>query len=96
MGLTKLKAVQLENAGLNDLFDKHKSRWRAMAKRALKYATQYVDEGEIRPDDLIPYLVPPLELDDILRNYIAKKRLAQKYWYTNVGELIVDRVWDEI
>jgi hypothetical protein len=31
-----------------------------------------------------------------LRDYLAQKRLSQQYWYERFGELIVDRLWDEL
>ncbi len=30
------------------------------------------------------------------RNYLAKKKLKQKYWSEWFAELIIDRVWSEL
>jgi hypothetical protein len=57
---------------------------------------QLVEREAIHPDDLIPILVPALELDLELRDHLDERGLKQKYWYTNFGEYIVDEVWEEL
>jgi hypothetical protein len=95
MAITTLKTVRLKNAGLIDLFAKHEAHWKAMAERAKVYVGEFVPASKIHPDDLIPILVPRLELDTKLRAHMEKKRLAQNRitWF---GEYIVDAVWAEI
>jgi hypothetical protein len=98
MGLTAYKSVRLEDAGLIGLYTKDEKRWRGMAEHAYSYTSGFVkDTGEeVRPDDLIPVLVPALELDERLREYLAEKKLGQQYWFTWFGELIVDRLWEQL
>ncbi len=95
MAITTLKTVRLENAGLVDLFTKHREHWKEMAKQAKTYVAQFVNISDIHPDDLIPILVPALELDVTLRPHVEKKKLAQNRitWF---GEYVVDEVWEEI
>jgi len=95
MAITTLKTVRLKNAGLLDLFTKYESHWKKMAKRAKAYVGEFVTPGQIHPDDLIPILIPRLELDSKLRAHIEKRKLAQNRitWF---GEYIVDAVWAEI
>ena len=98
MGLTARKSLRLEDAGLDGFFDTKKKMWTEMAQEAYDYTADFVkDAGEpVRPDDLIPVLVPVLEVTQTLREYLAENRLSQKYWYTWFGELIIDRLWDEL
>jgi hypothetical protein len=50
----------------------------------------------VRPDDVVPTLVPALEVSDRLRTFLAGKKLTQQYWYTWFAELIVDRLWSDL
>jgi len=98
MALTALKSVRLEDAGLIDFFEGHEEHWLATATNAYNYTVKYVEgTGEgVRRDDLIPVLVPALEVDEDLREYLDRKKLTQQYWFTYFGELIVDRLWDQL
>jgi hypothetical protein len=93
LSLNKLK--RLEDAGLAELFAEDQKLWAAMAKDAYAYTRKFVGT-EVRPDDLVPTLVPALEVSDRLRTFLAQKKLAQNYWYTWFAELIVDRLWPEL
>jgi hypothetical protein len=98
LGLTARKSLRLEDAGLDKLFERKEEMWSEMAQEAYDYTADFVKgAGEpVRPDDLIPVLVPVLEVTGALRTYLSENRLSQKYWYTWFGELIIDRVWDEL
>lgn len=98
MGLTARKSLALEDAGLDGLFAEEKALWTEMATEAFTYTADFVkDAGEpVRPDDLIPVLVPVLEVTQKLREYLAEHRLRQKYWFTWFGEYIIDSLWDEL
>jgi len=95
MAITTLKTVRLKNAGLVDLFTKDRAHWLAKAKHAKDYVAEFINAADIHPDDLIPILVPALELDLKLRVLVEKNKLPQNriMWF---GEYIVDEVWDEI
>jgi hypothetical protein len=96
MAITTLKAVKLKNAGLTDLFADNHEHWKEMAKRAKDYVAEFINpRSDIHPDDLIPILVPRLELDPKLRVEVDKEKLPQNRitWF---GEYIVDEVWAEI
>jgi hypothetical protein len=51
---------------------------------------------EIRPDDVTALLIAELEVTPEFRNYLAKKKLKQKYRSEWFAELIIDRVWPEL
>jgi hypothetical protein len=93
LSLNKLK--RLEDAGLVGLFEEDRKLWTAMAKDAYAYTRKFIGDP-VRPDDVVPTLVPALEVSDRLRNELASRRLAQNYWYTWFGELIVDRLWPDL
>ena len=93
LNLNKLK--RLEDAGLVELFEEDRKLWTAMAKDAYAYTHKFIG-GEVRPDDVVPTLVPALEVSDRLRTYLAARKLSQNYWYTWFGELIVDRLWSDL
>jgi hypothetical protein len=98
MALTATKAVRLEDAGFGGLFSGKRSLWKGLAKEAYEYvATQIEARGEsVRADDLIPPLLPVLEISPDLRDFLDEKKLTQKYWYQWFGEWIVDQVWAEL
>lgn len=98
MGLTARKSLGLEDAGLNDLFEKEKELWTETAQQAYDYTAEFVKDADepVRPDDLIAVLIPVLEVTKVLRDFLAENKLRQKYWYTWFGELIIDRLWEQI
>jgi hypothetical protein len=93
LNLNKLK--RLGDAGLVELFEEDRKLWTAMAKDAYAYTRRFIG-GEVRPDDVVPTLVPALEVSDRLRTFLASRRLTQNYWYTWFAELIVDRLWPDL
>lgn len=93
LNLNKLK--RLEDAGLAELFEDDRKLWSAMTKDAYTYTRKFVG-GEVRPDDVVPTLVPALEVSDRLRTFLARHKLTQNYWYTWYAELLVDRLWNDL
>jgi hypothetical protein len=93
LSLNKLK--RLTDAGLVELFEDDGKLWTAMAKDAYAYTKKFIG-ADVRPDDVVPTLVPALEVSDRLRTFLASRRLTQNYWYTWFAELIVDRLWPDL
>ena len=93
LNLNKLK--RLGDAGLVDLFEEDRKLWTAMAKDAYGYTRKFIGK-EVRPDDVVPTLVPALEVSDRLRTFLASRKLTQNYWYTWYAELMVDRLWPDL
>jgi hypothetical protein len=93
LNLQKLK--RLGDASLVELFEQDLKLWTAMAKDAYGYTRKFVG-ADVRPDDVVPTLVPALEVSDRLRTYLASRKLTQNYWYTWFAELIVDRLWGDL
>ena len=95
MALSLNKLKRLTDAGLVDLFEADRKLWTAMAKDAYGYTRKFVG-ADVRPDDVVPTLVPALEVSDRLRTYLASRKLTQQYWYTWFAELVVDRLWGDL
>jgi hypothetical protein len=50
----------------------------------------------LRQDDVAANLVTALEINADLREYLAKQKLRQKFWYRRFADLILDRLWEEL
>ena len=98
MALTAAKVKDLEDRGFVGLFDEHRDLWETKAKEAYAYAVGLVaGTGEpVRPDDVLPLLVPALILARELRTFLDENRLTQKYWREYFGEYILDYFWSEL
>jgi hypothetical protein len=55
-----------------------------------------LENAIIRRDDVADNLLPPVEVHDTLRNFLAEARKREQYWYRHFVDLILDRVWDEL
>ena len=95
MALSLNKLKRLEDAGLTELFDADRKLWVAMTKDAYGYTRKFVG-AEVRPDDVVPTLVPALEVSDRLRTFLAGRKLTQNYWFVWYAELLVDRLWPDL
>jgi hypothetical protein len=98
VGLTATKAVRIEDAELNKLFDKKRTLWKGLAKEAYKYVAPAIKarKEDVRRDDLITPLLPVLEISSDLRDFLDEHKLTQKFWYEWFAEWIVDHVWSEL
>ena len=94
MALTQKKLQDLKDASLTSLLHDDAAAWKAKAKHS--YTATHGFIKEIRPDDVVPLLIAELEVTPEFRNYLAKKKLKQKYWSEWFAELIIDRFWLEI
>jgi hypothetical protein len=98
MALTAAKVKDLEDRGFVGLYDGHRELWETKGREAYDYARLFVDPtGEpVRPDDVLPLLVPSLELSKELRDFLEAGRFTQKYWRDYFGEYILDRMWQDL
>jgi hypothetical protein len=94
LALTQKKLQDLNDASLAKLLDDDVAAWTEKAKHA--YIATHGFIKEIRPDDVVPLLVAELEVTPEFRNYLARKKLKQKYWSEWFAELILDRFWSEL
>ena len=94
MALTQKKLQDMKDASLVSLLDDGAASWKAKARHAYAATRGFIKE--LRPDDVVPLLVAELEVTPEFRNYLAKKKLKQKYWSEWFAELIIDRFWSEL
>jgi hypothetical protein len=94
MALTQKKLQDLKDASLSKLLEDDAAAWKAKAKHAYTATRGFIKE--IRPDDVVALLVAELEVTPEFRNYLARKKLKQKYWSEWFAELILDRFWSEL
>lgn len=97
MSLTLDVELKLKNVGLVDFFTKSKKVWLALAKHSFQFVSQnFPTTATIRTDDVAKALVPVLEVNESLRNYLSADKLSQKYWFRHFADLILDRCWADI
>jgi hypothetical protein len=94
MALDATKEQALKDVSLVKLFEDHRDLWKADAESAYEFSGGFLNV--VRPDDVIKPLLPVLEVAPKLREYLAKNKLSQKYWYQHFGELILDRLWNDL
>jgi len=94
VALTQKKLQDLKDASLSSLLNDDLAAWKAKAKHAYVATHAYIKE--IRPDDVTALLIAELEVTPEFRNYLARKKLKQKYWSEWFAELIIDRFWSEL
>lgn len=97
MALTLKVEQKLDDTGLIALFEEHEAVWTGLAEKCHAFVCENFPDGSlIRKDDVAENLVPVLEVHDTLRAYVLENKLRQKYWIRYFGDLILDRVWDDL
>ncbi|HKV99043.1 MAG TPA: hypothetical protein VJN96_04425 [Vicinamibacterales bacterium] len=97
MSLTLKIEQALESAGLVQFFNDDAHRWTKVARETYAFLkAQYPKGGAIRADDVAIVLVPTLEVNEALRNFLEANKLTQKYWFRSFADLILDRAWPSI
>jgi hypothetical protein len=94
VALTQKKLQDLKDASLTSLLKDGASSWKEKARHAYNATHGFIKE--IRPDDVVPLLMAELEVTPEFRNYLAKKKLKQKYWSEWFAELIMDHYWTDL
>lgn len=98
MALTAAKVKDLEDKGFVELFTNHRALWVAKAREAYAYAENLLTASgqPVRPDDVLPLLVPALVLTKEVRAFLEDNRLTQKYWRDYFAEFIIDTLWEDL
>jgi len=92
--MTEKKLQDLKDASLTSLLENEPANWKAKATHAYVATSAFIKN--LRPDDVLPLLIAELEVTPEFRNYLARKKLRQKYWSEWFAELIIDRFWSEL
>jgi hypothetical protein len=98
MALTAENLQHLEAAGLTKFFAHHRRLYLHKAVKAYQYASDYVARSgeQVRVDDVAAPLVLALKVGDPLSDFLAGKKLAQKYWYDRFADYVLDQLWEEV
>ena len=93
-----MKEIKLKNASFVDLFEQNRDYWLALAQRAYEYAKSYLDPRlPVRVDDVVEIFTPFLAIDPRFMKYKdSKPKLTQNYWAEYFGDLILNRLWEEL
>jgi hypothetical protein len=91
MGLTESKKKELHDKKFDDLYVKHKPIWTKMAQEAAAFARKHISKGsEPLADDILKYLVPMLEVNDVLRKHQEDRHAKYRRFRESFGEYIVE------
>jgi len=93
MALTEAVRLQLEGKGFAQLFKDHEVQWTKMAEKAKKLIAGQVQGGEPTVDDIKKTLLPLVELHPKLLDFLAKKKLTQKYWIGHFTDYVLHQVY---
>jgi hypothetical protein len=98
MALTAETLQHLEAAGLDKFFAHHRRLYLDKAFKAYQYASDYVERSgeQVRVDDVAAPLVLALKVGDPLIDFLAGKKLTQKYWYDRFADYVLDQLWEEV
>jgi hypothetical protein len=97
MSLTLEELQALTNASLTDLFAENRALFDSMAREAYDYTRHYVREPNVvRIDDVVKVLEPALAVTTLLGDYLAERKLNQKYWIRYFGDYILDQLWRQL
>ena len=97
MGLTLEAEQRMEKVGLTQFFDGARPTWLEVAQKTYNFVKDGFPEGVlIRRDDVQKGLIPILEVNEDLREYLDTNKLRGKFWIAFYADLIIDRTWDEI
>lgn len=91
MALTTIARLKLEGKGFQQLYTDHVDRWSGMAATARALMAAQVPGGVPTADDVKKILLPMVELDASLRNFLVDraKPLTQKYWVSDFTDYIL-------
>lgn len=98
VALTLEEEQRLANASLVKLFNKDRNLWKEMAEQAYGYTKTFVKRAgaEVRVDDVVGSLVSGLRVTTVLTDYLASKKLREKYWVAFFADFILEKLWGEL
>lgn len=97
MALTLEADQRLESVSLVGLFRDHQADWLAAAKQTKTFIKGNFPHGSlIRRDDVAKALIPILEVNEALKDYLSEEKLRGKFWIKDFADLIIDRTWDQL
>ncbi len=95
MALTLEVEQKLEAVGLVELFEADEDRWTDVARQTRVFLrNNFPGNAVIRRDDVAKAMVPILEVNQVLTDYLNENKIRGKHWIRDFADLIVDRAWD--
>lgn len=97
MSLTLEAEQRLERVGLVGFFNRLRNTWSNLSQETYTFVDESFPNGStVRPDDVAKVLIPLLEVNEELAEFLAENKLKQKYWIKDFVDLILDRTWDDL
>jgi hypothetical protein len=96
MALTTEHLQRLQRVGLDHFFFKERADFQVLAQEAFDYATHMVaPTGQpVLVDDVAAPLLLALNLNKKLADFLASKKLTQKYWVAWFADYVLNQLWD--
>jgi hypothetical protein len=98
MALTLEEEQRLSNASLVKLFNDHAELWAEMARDAYTYTEKFVKRADatVRVDDVVGSLISALRVTTVLTDYLASRKLRERYWVSFFADLILEKLWHQL
>jgi hypothetical protein len=97
MALTLESEKRLIRVNLVTFHDKSPVKWQKLAHRCYVFLVKnFPENASIHRDDVAKVLGLLLEVNDGLVRELSAKKLKQRYWIRDFGDLIIDRAWEKI
>ncbi len=95
VALTTEHLQRLQRVGLDAFFTKERADFQVLAQEAFNYAEQMVaPTGQrILVDDVAAPLLLALTLNKKLAEFLASKKLTQKYWVAWFADYVLNQLW---
>lgn len=97
MALTLESEQRLDAAGLVDFFGQERAGWLAVANQSYTFVAGNFPAGSvIRRDDVAKALLPVVEVNEALKDYLDVHKMRGKFWKQFFTDLVIDRTWDTL
>ncbi len=97
MSISLTVQQRLQKVDMIELYDEFKKDWDAMAKKAHDYIQKNFPGGyDVHEEDVCKALLPLVEVDDRVNDFLNNGKLRQKYWIKYFCDYILDQCWDQI
>jgi hypothetical protein len=85
--------LRLEEKGFTTLYDENVSEWQQMADKARTLIGEEIQQGEPTIDDIRKTLLPLIEINPRLRDFLANESLRQLYWTSDFVDYMLHRIY---
>src|SRR5947209_3396854 len=92
MALTEAVRLRMEANEFGPLFEEHRANWTLMAEQARELMAGQMDHAPA-VDDVRKALLPLVEINPVLREFLQREKLTQKYWIGDFTDYILHRIY---